>query len=144
MPEWLNYTAATSSIIGLAVTAFLLYEAKEIRKSFIRRARLPEISLEFGKVSSNFLKSLRDWPKEKRLGITQIHISVGLLRNAATKVSDADQKRINQAIAKLCKRRFLRMEPVNDATLDEAWGFYYELSSVNTLLEQLVKDTKWD
>ena len=144
MPDWLNYTAAVSSIIGLVISAFLLYQIKEIRKSFVRRARLPEISSEFSKVSSNLLKSLKDWPKEKRLGITQVHIAVGLLNNAAKKVPDADKRRINQAIAKLCKRSFFRMEPVNDATLDEAWVFYNELSSVNTFLEQLVKDIKWD
>ncbi|WP_188637902.1 hypothetical protein [Vreelandella lutescens] len=110
----------------------------------MRRARLPEIATDMGKVSSSLLKSLKDWPKEQRLGIAQIHIAVGLLRNAAKKVPDSDQKRINQAIAKLCKRKFFRMEPVNDATVDEAWAFYYELSSVNTFLEQLVKDAKWD
>ena len=144
LPSWLNYTSAVSSIIGLAVSVFVLYEAKQIRQSFMRRARLPEIAADVGKVSSNLLKSLKDWPKEQRLGIAQIHIAVGLLRNAANKVPDSDQKRINQAIAKLCKRKFFRMEPVNDATVEEAWAFYYELSSINTLLEQLVKDTKWD
>jgi hypothetical protein len=144
LPNWLNYIAAACSIIGAGLALLVYFEVRGIRKSYLRRARLPELVRDLGKASSTLSKALKNWPCERRLGVNQIHIAVNLLRNAGGKVPEGERKRIHAAITKLCERRLFRMEPVNDATLDQAWSYYNELSAVITVLEQLVKDTKWD
>ena len=56
MPEWLtdlNKIGSISSILGLIVTIFIFVEARKIRNSFLRRARLPEINKELAKATSN-------------------------------------------------------------------------------------------
>lgn len=60
MPEWLqniNTFGSAASIIGLIVTIFLFVEARSIRKSFLRRARLPELNKDLAKAASKILDS---------------------------------------------------------------------------------------
>ena len=144
VPDWLNFLAAISSIVGVLLSILVYREAKEIRRSFLRKARLPELIADLGKTSKTLSKCLIDWPNEKRAGIKEIHVAVGLLENVEKKIPDEQRKRIRTAIAKLSKRRLFKKEAVTDATEDQAWDYYNELSAAITALEQLVKDTKWD
>ncbi len=81
LPQWIQNLAAFSSIIGLGLTMWLLIEAKKIRNSFIRRARLPEVIKELSQTNSKISKQLKNWSSEEREGIEQFTIAKELLES---------------------------------------------------------------
>jgi hypothetical protein len=134
-----------SSFIGLFVTIFLLIEAQKIRKSFLRRARLPTITRELSKTTSDISTSLKVWSKDKNSALEQFAKIKGLLENIKQKLPSEEKKQINGLLNKLQPKRYwLFKSNISELTEDMAWDLYTDLNTVVTSLEQLVKDSKWD
>ena len=134
-----------SSFVGLFVTIFLLMEARKIRKSFLRRARLPTITREMSKTTSDISSSLKTWSKDKNSALEQFAKLKGLLENIKPKLPSEEKKQINELLNKLQPKRYwLFKSNLSELTEDMAWDLYTDLNTVVTSLEQLVKDSKWD
>lgn len=134
-----------SSFIGLFVTIFLLIEAQKIRKSFLRRARLPTITRELSKTTSDISTSLKVWSKDKNSALEQFAKIKGLLENIKQKLPSEEKKQINGLLNKLQPKRYwLFKSNISELTEDMAWDLYTDLNTVVTSLKQLVKDSKWD
>lgn len=145
MPQWLTDIASLSSIVGLVISIFVLIEAKKIRKSFLRRARLPEIMKELTQANNGLSKHLKDWNEGKRFGIEQLSIAKGLLENLEEKLPDKERKKVKVFCQKLeTKRMFFFAIPITNIEEEQAWEFYTQLTGLITSLEQLSKDSKWD
>lgn len=145
MPEWFTNFASICSILGLLVSLFVLIEAKKIRKSFLRRARLPEIMKELTQANNNLSKNLKNWNESKRNGLEQLSIAKGLLENLEGKLPDKERKKVRIFCKKLeLKKMFIFTVPIANIEADQAWELYTQLTGLITSLEQLSKDSRWD
>ena len=148
MPDWLtdiNKLGSISSIIGLGFTFFLFMEARWIRKSFIRRARLPELNKELRRTTSDLSENLKVWSNDKNRAIQSFSKVKALLENIKPKLPIDERKKVVAYLSKLQQRRlFFIKKSMADLSEDSAWKLYTELSGLVTSLEQLAKDSKWD
>ncbi|GLP99115.1 hypothetical protein GCM10007891_09690 [Methylophaga thalassica] len=148
MPEWLtdlNKLGSLSSILGLIVTLFLLYEARKIRNSFLRRARLPEVNRELSKSTSLLSENLKKWNSDKNPSLETFSTIKALLENIREKLPSDEKRKIDEYLSNLHPKKFwIINNPLSELTEDEAWSRYTELSGLVTSLQQLAKDSKWD
>lgn len=148
MPDWLtdlNKIGSISSIIGLVVTVFLFLEARKIRNSFLRRARLPEVNRELSKSASQLSDRLKKWNDDKTPSIETFSTIKALLENIKSKLPPEEKKKVGEYLLKLHPKKYFFMNsPLSKLTEDEAWDRYTELSGLVTTLQQLAKDSKWD
>lgn len=145
LPQWAIDLSSLSSILGLIVTIFLLLEARNIRNSFLRRARLPEVVNELNEASSKLSKCLKSWNTENRSGMEQISIIKGLLENLQPKLPEAEKKKVVIFVRSLKTREWFFIEStITNASEDEAWKIYTEFVSLLTILDQLQKDSRWN
>ena len=138
LPAWLIDTASIVSIVGFIVTCFLFMEAKKIRKSFMRKARIPEIVTDLDRIADGLVADLKKYNEESRSAHEKIQRATALLESILLKVPDANKEKITDFI-KASKEMI-------ETTLDEdsSWKIYGELSGVVTYLQQIAKDTRWD
>ncbi len=148
MPDWLtdiNKIGSISSIVGLIVTVFLFAEARRIKNSFLRRARLPEVNRELIKLSSNLSDRLKDWENSKTLAIETFSQIKALLENIKPKLPSEEKKKVAEYLQQLHpKKYFIYDSSLSDLTEDDGWDRYTELSGLVTTLQQLAKDSRWD
>lgn len=148
MPDWLtdiNKLGSICSILGLIVTVFLFIEARAIRISFLRRARLPEINKELAKATSQVSQHLKSWDKDKKPALESFSNVKALLENIEPKLPSEEKKKVLMYLSRLQPRKYLVIKSrIADLSEDSAWELYTELSGLVTALEQLAKDSKWD
>ena len=145
IPSWINDIASISSIVGLGISIYLLIAIKNIKKSFLRRARLPEIVIELTVVHKDLFNNLKDWNNESKLGIEKIKISMGIFENLRTKLPDAERKLVNQYLKKLRPKKYLFFTTtIKNIESDAAWDLYSDLSGLITCLNQLKEDSRWN
>ena len=139
-----NDIAAIASIIGLFVTAFLVFEARKIRKSFVRRARLPSLTSDLDGAASAISDALKDWSNDQGIVIEQFAKVKGLLENARGKVPTEEKKTIEAFLRLLQLRKGFRRLPLSSLSKRDAGDRYTELRTLIERLSQLLKDTEWD
>jgi hypothetical protein len=148
MPEWLtdlNKIGSISSIIGLIVTIFLFVEARKIRDSFLRKARLPEINKELLKVASKVSGQLNNWSTDKRPALVTFSNIKALLKNIKPKLPSKERKEVGDYLKQLQPKKYLFIRSsISELDEDTAWELYAELSGLVTTLRQLANDSKWD
>lgn len=134
-PLWVANLSSTLSIIGFIVTCFLLWEARKIRDSFIRKARIPEIVGDLDRISGELVSNLKSYKEESRAAQEKIHQARALLESIKPKIPEKDRAKIDE---------FISNSVSSDLDEDSAWNLYSQLSGVVTYLQQLAKDTRWD
>lgn len=148
MPDWLtdlNKIGSISSVIGLVVTVFLFLEARKIRDSFLRKARLPEVNRDLAKSTSQLSDRLKEWDDDKTPSIEIFSRVRALLENIKAKLPPEEKKKVNDYLLKLHPKKYYFINgSLSELTEDEAWDRYTELSWLVTTLQQLAKDSKWD
>lgn len=80
----------------MCISIYLLYAIKNIKKSFLRRARLPDVVKDLTGVNNGLFNNLKDWENESQLGIEKLKISKGILENLRAKLPDTERKIVNQ------------------------------------------------
>jgi len=138
LPFWLIDTASIVSIIGFIVTCFLFIEARKIRNSFMRKARIPEIVTDLDRIAEGLVENLKKYSEESRSAHEKIQRATALLESILLKIPEANKEKITDFI-KTSKETL-------EVSLDEdsSWKIYGELSGVVTYLQQIAKDTRWD
>jgi len=138
LPNWLTDIASIVSIIGFIVTCFLLVEARKIRNSFMRKARIPEIVNDLDRISGDLIANLKQYDNESRSAHEKIQKATALLESILPKIPDSQKEKVqsfidgtNEAIS-------------NTLNEDSSWNVSTELSGVVTYLQQIAKDTRWD
>ena len=134
-----------SSILGLLATIFLIFEAKKLRSSFLRRARLPQITEELSIATSELSENLKFWRQNSAPALHTFSKIEGLLGNIRTKLPGKEKKLVDEFLTLLHPKKYLVLtQPLSQLTDDEAWDRYTKLNSLVTTFEQLTKDMKWD
>lgn len=145
LASWVADLSTILSIVGFAISIWLLIMAKDIRKSFLRRARLPEVIKELNSASKKLSEHLKNWTTDEKEVIMQLSISKALLENLIPKVPEAEQKKCKDFINTMAPKKFyIFSSQFSKVTEDQAWVLYTLLSEVTTMLTQLAKDSKWD
>jgi len=148
MPVWLtdlNKIGSISSIFGFIVTLFLFYEARKIRNSFLRRARLPEVNRELLKATSRLSENLKNWSNDKKTSLETFSTIKALLENLKEKLPTEEKRKVDEYLSTLHpKKMWFINGQLSELTEDEAWNRYTDLSGLVTTLQQLAKDSKWD
>lgn len=148
MPDWLtdlNKIGSISSVLGLVVTVFLFIEARKIRNSFIRRARLPEINKELAKATSKVSEQLKNWGADKTPALEAFSNVKALLENIKPKLPTEEKKKVGEYLNRLQPKKYLVVKTsISELGEEAAWELYTELSGLVTSLQQLAKDSKWD
>ncbi|CAI2297568.1 hypothetical protein [Vibrio parahaemolyticus] len=143
--QWFVDVATFTTVIGFFLTLWLLYEARHIRNSFLRRARLPQITKELKVVSKELSSHLKNWATQKEEARNQLSISKALLENLIPKLPSEEQKKCKVFVKKLKPRKWLMFnDSLSNVDEEQAWDLYTELSAITTMLIQLEKDSKWD
>lgn len=144
-PQWFVDIATLTTVIGFFLTLWLLYEARHIRNSFLRRARLPQVTKELKAVSKALSSHLKSWSTQKEDARNQLSISRALLENLIPKLPNEEQKKCKTFVKQLKPRKWLIIkDSLSSVDEDQAWELYTELSAITTMLIQLEKDSKWD
>lgn len=148
MIDWLfdiNNIGSISSIIGLFVTIWLFIIAKNIKNSFLRRARLPEINKDLSKAASQLSDRLKMWENDKTSAVETFSMIKALLENIKPKLPSEEKNKVNEYLFRLHPKKYWFIKnSLSELTEDEAWQRYTELSGLLTALQQLAKDSKWD
>lgn len=148
MPEWLtdlNKIGSISSVLGFIVTVFLFIEARKIRNSFLRRARLPEINKELSKATSKVSNHLKNWDADKTPALEALSNVKALLENIKPKLPAEEKRKVGAYLDRLQPKKYLVIKTsVSELNEEAAWELYTELSGLVTSLQQLAKDSKWD
>lgn len=145
LPLWLVDISTLGSLLGTVISIVLLWEARKIRKSFLRRARLPEIIKELNLAHKSIAKHLKTWELEEKEGIQYFTIAKELLDNLKHKLPDTEKKKVSVYIQFLIERKWLFLTyTATEIPIEKAWQMYTELSGIITTLNQLKKDSKWD
>lgn len=148
MPEWLtdlNKIGSISSILGLVVTVFIFIEARKIRNSFLRRARLPEINRELNKVTSSVSNNLKNWDADKTPALAAFSNVKALLENIKPKLPAEEKRKVGAYLDRLQPKKYLIIKAsISDLNEEAAWELYAELSGLVTSLQQLAKDSIWE
>lgn len=148
MPDWLSdlgNIGSIASIVGLFITIWLLIEARKIRDSFMRRARLPEINRDLTKCSSTLSRELKNWKNDKHPSIETLSTIKALLENIEPKLPIEEKRKVGIYLAALTpKKHFFSKQSLSEISEEAAWQRYTELSGLITALKQLDKDSKWN
>lgn len=147
MPEWLsdmNTFGAVASIIGLIVTIFLFIEARSIRKSFLRRARLPELNKDLAKAASEISVHIKTWESDNEPALEKFLHAKALLKNIKKKLPDDERKMVEKYLSRLQPKWFFKKREISDLNREEAFQLYSELNGLVTSLRELAKDNTWN
>lgn len=148
MPEWLsdiNTFGSVASIIGLIVAIFLFIEARSIRKSFLRRARLPELNKDLAKAASEISVHIKIWESNKEPALEKFSHAKALLENIRKKLPEDERRMVEKYLTQLQpKRLWFKKREISDLDRDEAFQLYSELNGLVTSLRELAKDNTWN
>tara|TARA_R110000796_G_C14556618_1_gene434413 strand:+ start:600 stop:1046 length:447 start_codon:yes stop_codon:yes gene_type:complete len=148
MPEWLsdiNIFGSVASIIALIVTIFLFIEARSIRKSFLRTARLPELNKDLAKAASEISAHIKTWESNKEPALEKFSHAKALLENIRKKLPEDERRMVEKYLTQLQPKRLLfKKREISDLDRDEAFQLYSELNGLVTSLRELAKDNTWN
>ncbi|ELB2161064.1 hypothetical protein [Vibrio parahaemolyticus] len=136
-PFWAQNLSIVFSGIGIIVSLFLLYEAREIRKSFKRKATLPSLNKYLVEASRklNDILSHPEWDAKKySIELTRLQ---AYLEKAKETLREDDAKAVDDYISEI---KLFSIE----LSQDDSWKFYEKLQYIATKLEQTEKNLAWD
>lgn len=136
-PFWAQNISIIFSGVGIIISLFLLYEAREIKKSFRRKATLPALNKRLSDTSRvlNEILSSTTWdPKRFSIELTKLK---AYLEQSKDTLKEEDKKAVEKYIGDISKFTMNSIDSV-------AWDCYEKLQYIATKLEQTEKNLTWD
>jgi hypothetical protein len=145
IPDWVNWLAAISSIAGLGISCWVLYEARSIRNSFVLRGRLPDLLRALQASGRNLSTSLGNWPQVQNDALAELERIRSMFMTIEGKLSRIDRARCASVLRKMQPHRpwLGRRKVLRDLTSNEVWDLYTEILGVTEWLRQHEKDLRW-
>ncbi|MEZ8409719.1 hypothetical protein AB4584_20560 [Vibrio splendidus] len=136
-PFWAQNLSIIFSGAGIIVSLFLLYEAREIRKSFKRKATLPALNKYLAETSRklNEIVSFGSW--DARVFSVELKKLKAYLEQAKDTLKDEDKRAVESYISEVDRFSI-------EVSQNEAWHYYEKLQYIATKLEQTEKNLAWD
>lgn len=126
------------TLLGFLITCFVLADIKKLKKSFGRKARVPEIVKDLEKIFSDIKKSLSTFKSDNKPTYQKIYEARGLITSIRNHLTQTEESLI-VAFLDLTARPddFKESE-------DACWDIYSKLSEIIANIKQLEKDIKWN
>ncbi len=141
MFEWLTLSniGNAASILGIGLSLYLIYNVREIRKSYLFTARAPALLKSLRTHSSN----IKDLLKEFETSIEEIEAELArcspVLESLRTKVGRQERKSISKVVQLISANKSLSAGSKN-----AVWDIYKELLKVEEAMRNLHKDKQWE
>lgn len=142
-PQWVLDAETAFSLLGFIITLIVFFEVRRIKKSFLVRARLPDILKELGKAGSTLNLHIDQWPAQRNGAHAQIKIIGALLKTTEPMLPSLEKKS-----AKALKSKFdnaaknFSSHQYSDS--DAIWDIYSDLQALLATMTQLMKNKKWE
>lgn len=141
MFEWLTLSniGNVASILGIGLSLYVIYNVREIRKSYLFAARAPDLLKRLRSHSSK----IKDLLKEFETSIEEIEAELAkcspVLDSLRTKVGRQERKSISKAVQLISANKSLSAGSKN-----AVWDIYKELLKVEEAMRNLHKDKQWE
>lgn len=126
----------TSSLIGMFISLYVLFEVNRLQKKFLFKARLPQLLASLKKYAKTFSSNLQSFDDSRRDIETNLSKSLSTLKNLKNKVSGDSKQETKNLIKKIQKRE----TPI---TKDYLWEIYNDLQALIDSLGHLHEDKQW-
>jgi len=139
--EWLTLSniGSVASILGIGLSIYLIYNVREIRKSYLFTARAPALLKSLRTHSSN----IKDMLKEFETSIAEIEAELArcspVLESLRTKVGRQERKSIAEVVQLISANKTL-----SAGSKDAVWDIYKELLKLEEAMINLQKDKQWE
>ncbi|MGU9887367.1 hypothetical protein [Serratia marcescens] len=145
-PSWIIDISTAMTILGFILTVIVFYKVRYIKKSFMNRARLPDIYKNITIKTSSISRLIPDWNNSKNKINEELTTCIALLEVLMTRTPPELKQIIRELLSKLIKKKgfFERKSMIVIENPDMAWEIYRDLSRVSTYLENIVEDLKWE
>jgi hypothetical protein len=136
-----NIVAGLASIIGLAITAKVAWDVREIQKQYHRRARLPSHQKSLDKCRQMVSELLRDTAKNRAQLEIELSELSGRLPSLSQMLSGSALKKVQRLQAEISDVVSLAELPPDHS--DRIRRVHLTLAELNSELQQVAKDDQW-
>ncbi|MDK1687978.1 hypothetical protein QMT05_13440 [Cronobacter malonaticus] len=149
LPQYITDLGTLLGIVSFFMTVWVVRTTNLLKDKFKNKARIPEIHKELeNKAStiSSLLRRINNWSEVKDQVSKEFSDCVPLIESLIDKINDDNKSKIKETLSKIAPRKglFRRRERQNINDSELAWTLYQELSSLNTRVNQILKDMRWD
>ncbi|MEK6299239.1 MAG: hypothetical protein AABO41_00830 [Acidobacteriota bacterium] len=137
--EWLNIIGSVASIVGIALSVYVIYNLRQIRRSYMFTARAPDLLKRLKAHSSQVKKLLIDFDNSRDEIEAELALCSAVLGSLLNKVSRNERKTILNVIQLIAENRTL-----GEQSKDQVWMVYKRLVGVGETLRNLQKDKLWE
>ncbi len=125
-------------MFSFVISIFVLLDVRQIKESFSRKARVPEIVKDLEKIFSELTKRLANYKDDNLPVYEKIHEARGLLSSIREKMPETQKTAIQSFLDSTDQQdEFKKNE-------DKCWNIYTKLSEIIANIKQLEKDIKWN
>ena len=144
--NYLDVGSFVVSCISLGLTIWLLYGVRQLRKSYLLKARLPEIHDVTVKEHEKMFEILHNWTDDDAEHKFLKHVAV--VRQRLSRVRAILNRSEKREISKFLQQHLHRRErwrkiPIQSVGINQAWNIYNELNGILARLGDIEKDGKW-
>jgi integrase len=104
VPVWLSVVADVASVASLSVTGIVWWQIRDIRRSVMRNARVPEALRDLQKYSDELRQNLKGWPELEREANAVLAKVDSVLINVLPKLVGAERGKIKKPQSLITKR----------------------------------------
>lgn len=142
--QWFNNLGSISSILGIVISIItiiinivILVKVNNIKKSFVRKIRYNEILKDLKTKTSNLSKIIFTFDTNKQTIRTLLSEIKAILISLNSKGKDPDVETLKKKIIE-------KLTSITTLTENESEIIYNDLIEFQGILEQKLKDMKWE
>ena len=134
MPMWAQWAGFIVTVISGLISAFVLYQAYQLKDIFLLKAKLPKLHEHLTNHRKKFNKLLSEEPLHiKSMEVVQAEV-ISILNQAKPQLSKIDSVKIDKALEDLSK---------DITNYNSSWHFYKILASLEQHISSSSEDLKW-
>jgi hypothetical protein len=134
--EWLSPAADVLSVVGFAMTLWVLVLTRSIKRTFALRARTPQLRRSLTAAVNSLRPLIKTWPQNRNEALGILANSRALLENLQTKLPRNERTTVDRVVRELNGRRsgmLRRMHPA-EYSEDDLWKIFADLQAIVTSL----------
>ena len=134
------------SCLSLGVTLKLLYDVGKLKKSYLLKARLPEVLEKAEEGHAELFEILGDWSADDAEHMFLNHLAEvrQQLSHISARLPQDERREVRRFLQQHFYRRVvLRKIPIRNVEKMQAWHLYNELSGILVRLKEVERDGKW-
>ena len=146
VPVSLGVAGDIASVAGLVISVIVWLQVRSIKRSFVLRARLPELLVALRAISADLLKVLKNsdmQPGDPRAELARLNALLTHLMDKVERPQREMAKRILDVSREGGSRRLVTVSWKEQQQRDEVWQVYFGVEESIESLTQVNKDSKW-